>query len=184
MSEQTAAHSVMWSILWFLSQLKTPASPSTSSMCRPTSTICCLSFSRYITILKMFVALPVCVCSVVFSSSVIVLCQNAMRATVETHETSPTLPPIKVRVSLGSEDLTIKVTEGWSEPADRTMRGPWWFLTYFSFIFRCLTEEAESLWGRSSVCSATCTPRLPVQSTQTTLATHLWWDSPCFRTTL
>lgn len=38
-----------------------------------------------------------------------VLHQNAMRATVETHETSPTLPPIKVRISLGSEDLTIKV---------------------------------------------------------------------------
>ena len=37
------------------------------------------------------------------------LWQNAMRATVETHETSITLPPIKVRVSLGSEDLTIKV---------------------------------------------------------------------------
>lgn len=32
-----------------------------------------------------------------------------MRATVETHEASLTLPPIKVRVSLGSEDLTIKV---------------------------------------------------------------------------
>uniref|UniRef100_A0A8P4FV53 Protein-serine/threonine kinase n=1 Tax=Dicentrarchus labrax TaxID=13489 RepID=A0A8P4FV53_DICLA len=36
---------------------------------------------------------------------------NAMRATVETHETSPTLPPIKVRVSLGSEDLTIKMSD-------------------------------------------------------------------------
>lgn len=34
-----------------------------------------------------------------------------MRATVETHETSATLPPVKVRVSLGSEDLTIKVEE-------------------------------------------------------------------------
>uniref|UniRef100_A0A8C7ZFU9 Protein-serine/threonine kinase n=1 Tax=Oryzias sinensis TaxID=183150 RepID=A0A8C7ZFU9_9TELE len=40
-----------------------------------------------------------------------VLHQNAMRATVETHETSPTLPPIKVRVSLGSEDLTIKMSD-------------------------------------------------------------------------
>jgi len=37
--------------------------------------------------------------------------QNAMRATVETHETSPALPPIKLRVSLGTEDLTIKVDE-------------------------------------------------------------------------
>lgn len=34
-----------------------------------------------------------------------------MRATVETHEMSATLPSIKVRVSLGSEDLTIKVDE-------------------------------------------------------------------------
>lgn len=34
-----------------------------------------------------------------------------MRATVETHEASATLPPVKVRVSLGSEDLTIKVDE-------------------------------------------------------------------------
>uniref|UniRef100_A0A671U3R0 Protein-serine/threonine kinase n=1 Tax=Sparus aurata TaxID=8175 RepID=A0A671U3R0_SPAAU len=39
------------------------------------------------------------------------LFKNAMRATVETHETSPTLPPIKVRVSLGSEDLTIKMSD-------------------------------------------------------------------------
>lgn len=29
---------------------------------------------------------------------------------METHEDSITLPPVKVRVSLGSEDLTIKVS--------------------------------------------------------------------------
>ncbi|KAJ8334201.1 hypothetical protein SKAU_G00398400 [Synaphobranchus kaupii] len=39
------------------------------------------------------------------------LFKNAMRATVETHESSLTLPPIKVRVSLGSEDLTIKMAD-------------------------------------------------------------------------
>ncbi|XP_068189656.1 pyruvate dehydrogenase kinase, isozyme 4 isoform X1 [Antennarius striatus] len=39
------------------------------------------------------------------------LFKNAMRATVETHETSLTLPPIKVRVSLGEEDLTIKMSD-------------------------------------------------------------------------
>uniref|UniRef100_A0AAY4E0J6 Protein-serine/threonine kinase n=1 Tax=Denticeps clupeoides TaxID=299321 RepID=A0AAY4E0J6_9TELE len=39
------------------------------------------------------------------------LFKNAMRATVETHESSLTLPPIKVRVSLGSEDLTIKMSD-------------------------------------------------------------------------
>uniref|UniRef100_A0A8C3G2N7 Protein-serine/threonine kinase n=1 Tax=Cyclopterus lumpus TaxID=8103 RepID=A0A8C3G2N7_CYCLU len=39
------------------------------------------------------------------------LFKNAMRATVETHEMSLTLPPIKVRVSLGTEDLTIKMSD-------------------------------------------------------------------------
>lgn len=33
-----------------------------------------------------------------------------MRATIETHESSKNLPPIKVMVSLGDEDLTIKVS--------------------------------------------------------------------------
>lgn len=35
--------------------------------------------------------------------------QNAMRATVESHESSLTLPPIKILVALGEEDLSIKV---------------------------------------------------------------------------
>ncbi|KAF7691318.1 pyruvate dehydrogenase kinase, isozyme 4 [Silurus meridionalis] len=39
------------------------------------------------------------------------LFKNAMRATVETHENSLHLPPIKVRVSLGHEDLTIKMSD-------------------------------------------------------------------------
>ncbi|KAI5621818.1 pyruvate dehydrogenase kinase, isozyme 4 [Silurus asotus] len=39
------------------------------------------------------------------------LFKNAMRATVETHENSSHLPPIKVRVSLGHEDLTIKMSD-------------------------------------------------------------------------
>ncbi|XP_064204319.1 pyruvate dehydrogenase kinase, isozyme 4 [Anguilla rostrata] len=39
------------------------------------------------------------------------LFKNAMRATVEAHETSLTLPPIKLLVSLGSEDLTIKMAD-------------------------------------------------------------------------
>lgn len=37
--------------------------------------------------------------------------QNAMRATVESHESSLTLPPIKVMVALGEEDLSIKVCD-------------------------------------------------------------------------
>ncbi|KAG5265005.1 hypothetical protein AALO_G00260400 [Alosa alosa] len=39
------------------------------------------------------------------------LFKNAMRATVETHENSISIPPVKVRVSLGSEDLTIKMSD-------------------------------------------------------------------------
>uniref|UniRef100_A0A9J8B8S6 Protein-serine/threonine kinase n=1 Tax=Cyprinus carpio carpio TaxID=630221 RepID=A0A9J8B8S6_CYPCA len=39
------------------------------------------------------------------------LFKNAMRATVETHETSLHLPPIKVKVSLGREDLTVKMSD-------------------------------------------------------------------------
>ncbi|XP_061885225.1 pyruvate dehydrogenase kinase, isozyme 4 isoform X1 [Entelurus aequoreus] len=39
------------------------------------------------------------------------LFKNAMRATVETHESSLVLPAVKVRVSLGTEDLTIKMSD-------------------------------------------------------------------------
>ncbi|XP_051520646.1 pyruvate dehydrogenase (acetyl-transferring) kinase isozyme 2, mitochondrial-like [Myxocyprinus asiaticus] len=39
------------------------------------------------------------------------LFKNAMRATVENHETSSTLPPIKVIVALGTEDLSIKIND-------------------------------------------------------------------------
>ncbi|KAL0961881.1 hypothetical protein UPYG_G00332830 [Umbra pygmaea] len=39
------------------------------------------------------------------------LFKNAMRATVETHENAVHLPPVKVRVSLGTEDLTIKISD-------------------------------------------------------------------------
>nr|XP_019959215.1 PREDICTED: pyruvate dehydrogenase (acetyl-transferring) kinase isozyme 2, mitochondrial-like [Paralichthys olivaceus] len=39
------------------------------------------------------------------------LFKNAMRATIENHEASRTLPPIKVMVALGGEDLSIKVSK-------------------------------------------------------------------------
>ncbi|XP_009071855.1 PREDICTED: [Pyruvate dehydrogenase (acetyl-transferring)] kinase isozyme 2, mitochondrial, partial [Acanthisitta chloris] len=39
------------------------------------------------------------------------LFKNAMRATVESHENSPRLPAIKVMVSLGQEDLSIKMSD-------------------------------------------------------------------------
>ncbi|XP_069760766.1 pyruvate dehydrogenase (acetyl-transferring) kinase isozyme 2, mitochondrial-like isoform X4 [Narcine bancroftii] len=47
------------------------------------------------------------------------LFKNAMRATVEYHESSPCLPPIKVRVSLGGEDVTIKAGFGYGLPISR-----------------------------------------------------------------
>uniref|UniRef100_A0A8C6ABU0 Protein-serine/threonine kinase n=1 Tax=Marmota marmota marmota TaxID=9994 RepID=A0A8C6ABU0_MARMA len=37
--------------------------------------------------------------------------QNAMRATVESHESSLVLPPVKVMVALGEEDLSIKMSD-------------------------------------------------------------------------
>lgn len=39
--------------------------------------------------------------------------QNAMRATIETHENSNELPSIQVMVSLGGEDMSIKVGPFW-----------------------------------------------------------------------
>ncbi|XP_030649897.1 pyruvate dehydrogenase (acetyl-transferring) kinase isozyme 2, mitochondrial isoform X3 [Chanos chanos] len=39
------------------------------------------------------------------------LFKNAMRATIENHEASKTLPPIKVMVALGGEDLSIKMSD-------------------------------------------------------------------------
>ncbi|XP_034049453.1 pyruvate dehydrogenase (acetyl-transferring) kinase isozyme 2, mitochondrial [Thalassophryne amazonica] len=39
------------------------------------------------------------------------LFKNAMRATIETHDSSSTLPPIQVLVSLGGEDMSIKVSD-------------------------------------------------------------------------
>ncbi|XP_068439006.1 pyruvate dehydrogenase (acetyl-transferring) kinase isozyme 2, mitochondrial isoform X1 [Clinocottus analis] len=39
------------------------------------------------------------------------LFKNAMRATIETHDNSNTLPPVRVLVSLGDEDMSIKVSD-------------------------------------------------------------------------
>ncbi|XP_036421655.1 pyruvate dehydrogenase (acetyl-transferring) kinase isozyme 2, mitochondrial-like [Colossoma macropomum] len=39
------------------------------------------------------------------------LFKNAMRATIENHESSSTLPPIRVMVALGGEDLSIKMSD-------------------------------------------------------------------------
>uniref|UniRef100_A0A8D3D4E2 Protein-serine/threonine kinase n=1 Tax=Scophthalmus maximus TaxID=52904 RepID=A0A8D3D4E2_SCOMX len=48
---------------------------------------------------------------------------NAMRATIENHEASRTLPPIKVMVALGGEDLSIKMSDrGGGVPFRKTER--------------------------------------------------------------
>ncbi|XP_038635039.1 pyruvate dehydrogenase (acetyl-transferring) kinase isozyme 2, mitochondrial-like isoform X3 [Scyliorhinus canicula] len=47
------------------------------------------------------------------------LFKNAMRATVESHESSPRLPSIKVKVALGGEDVTIKAGFGYGLPISR-----------------------------------------------------------------
>ncbi|XP_029444786.1 pyruvate dehydrogenase kinase, isozyme 4 isoform X2 [Rhinatrema bivittatum] len=39
------------------------------------------------------------------------LFKNSMRAIVESHENSPSLPPVEVNVVLGKEDLTIKISD-------------------------------------------------------------------------
>ncbi|XP_058509632.1 pyruvate dehydrogenase (acetyl-transferring) kinase isozyme 2, mitochondrial-like [Solea solea] len=51
------------------------------------------------------------------------LFKNAMRATVENHEASSTLPPINVKVALGGEDLSIKMSDkGGGVPFRKTER--------------------------------------------------------------
>uniref|UniRef100_A0A8D0AVC6 Protein-serine/threonine kinase n=1 Tax=Sander lucioperca TaxID=283035 RepID=A0A8D0AVC6_SANLU len=51
------------------------------------------------------------------------LFKNAMRATIENHEASRTLPPIKVMVALGGEDLSIKMSDrGGGVPLRKTER--------------------------------------------------------------
>lgn len=48
----------------------------------------------------------------VTSTSMLICPQNSMRATVELHENSlDGLPPVKARVTLGKEDLSVKVNE-------------------------------------------------------------------------
>lgn len=49
------------------------------------------------------------------------LFKNAMRATIENHETSNNLPPVQVMVAIGGEDLSIKVSDrGGGVPFRRT----------------------------------------------------------------
>lgn len=104
--------------------------------------------------------------------------QNAMRATVETHENSTHLPPIKVRVSLGHEDLTIKVCF----PLEEIKACSRWF-QHLDVLgsqpdcsnYRCQTGEEACLWGRLNVSLVICIPQHQALW-PTTLATHHWWD--------
>ncbi|XP_047428054.1 pyruvate dehydrogenase (acetyl-transferring) kinase isozyme 2, mitochondrial-like [Mugil cephalus] len=51
------------------------------------------------------------------------LFKNSMRATIENHEASRTLPPIKVIIALGGEDLTIRMSDkGGGVPFRKTER--------------------------------------------------------------
>ncbi|XP_054615276.1 pyruvate dehydrogenase (acetyl-transferring) kinase isozyme 2, mitochondrial-like isoform X2 [Dunckerocampus dactyliophorus] len=51
------------------------------------------------------------------------LFKNAMRATIENHEASRTLPPINVMVAVGGEDLSIKMSDrGGGVPFSKTER--------------------------------------------------------------
>ncbi|KAL4659896.1 pyruvate dehydrogenase (acetyl-transferring) kinase isozyme 2, mitochondrial-like [Arapaima gigas] len=51
------------------------------------------------------------------------LFKNAMRATIENHESSSSLPPIQVMVALGGEDLSIKMSDrGGGVPFRKTER--------------------------------------------------------------
>ncbi|KAM9394486.1 pyruvate dehydrogenase (acetyl-transferring) kinase isozyme 2, mitochondrial-like [Pholidichthys leucotaenia] len=51
------------------------------------------------------------------------LFKNAMRATIENHEASRTLPPVKLLMSLGGEDLAIKMSDkGGGVPFRKTER--------------------------------------------------------------
>lgn len=51
------------------------------------------------------------------------LFKNAMRATIESHEASCTLPPVRVMVSLGAEDLAIRMSDcGGGVPFRKTER--------------------------------------------------------------
>lgn len=51
------------------------------------------------------------------------LFKNAMRATIEVHEASCTLPPVRVLISLGAEDLSIRMSDrGGGVPYRKTER--------------------------------------------------------------
>ncbi|TNM97494.1 hypothetical protein fugu_015650 [Takifugu bimaculatus] len=79
------------------------------------------------------------------------LFKNAMRATIETHESSRTLPPIKVMIALGGEDLSIKMSDrGGGVPFRRTER-------LFSYMYStaprpCIGDKHRAPLGLAMGC--------------------------------
>lgn len=49
-----------------------------------------------------------------------------MRATIETHESSRTLPPVKIMIALGGEDLSIKVSHSSARTQRRSGNDLWY----------------------------------------------------------
>ncbi|GAB1296693.1 Protein-serine/threonine kinase [Apodemus speciosus] len=69
------------------------------------------------------------------------LFKNAMRATVESHESSLTLPPIKIMVALGEEDLSIKMSDrGGGVPLRKIER-------LFSYMYSTASHTPAGHWG-------------------------------------
>ncbi|KAM4598587.1 pyruvate dehydrogenase (acetyl-transferring) kinase isozyme 2, mitochondrial-like isoform 2-T2 [Polymixia lowei] len=85
------------------------------------------------------------------------LFKNAMRATIENHEASRTLPPIKVIIALGGEDLSIKMSDrGGGVPLRKIER-------LFSYMYSTAPRPSTGHHQRAPlVLSTESVERLPV----------------------
>uniref|UniRef100_A0A8D2J460 Protein-serine/threonine kinase n=1 Tax=Varanus komodoensis TaxID=61221 RepID=A0A8D2J460_VARKO len=84
------------------------------------------------------------------------LFKNAMRATVESHESSPRLPPIKVMVALGQEDLSIRMSDrGGGVPLRKIER-------LFSYLYSTAPKPELGTGGTPLALSTDSVERLPV----------------------
>uniref|UniRef100_A0AAQ5Y904 Protein-serine/threonine kinase n=1 Tax=Amphiprion ocellaris TaxID=80972 RepID=A0AAQ5Y904_AMPOC len=102
--------SIGWnSGLFFCLQTRRAIIQSASCTFPLTSTTCCLSSSRWET--QQIALIPHLLNNFSLIMFKLSCLQNAMRATIETHESSNNLPPIQVLVSLGGEDMSIKVSD-------------------------------------------------------------------------
>uniref|UniRef100_A0A4X2KEW8 Protein-serine/threonine kinase n=1 Tax=Vombatus ursinus TaxID=29139 RepID=A0A4X2KEW8_VOMUR len=105
------------------------------------------------------------------------LFKNAMRATVESHESSLTLPPIKVMVALGEEDLSIKMSDrGGGVPLRKIER-------LFSYMYSTAPTPQPGSGGTPLVrwtLHAQCThlPTSPTAPPFTSSQAHSWASLP------